>query len=413
MHHWRVICVLALVALAGCGYGDTGDEGARTLNWYAYKEPGGSFEEIAKQCTEKSGGRYKIELVDLPTNADQQRELLVRRLAAEDSDIDLMTLDVIWTGEFAEAGWVLEWKGADAEAARKGRIPSLVETAEYEGKLWAAPFTTNTQLLWFNKDLVKGQPPQTWDEVLAQSKKLGDKGKIEVQAARYEGLTVWFNTLVASQGGQIVDDKGAVKVDDKAERAAEIMKQVATPPSAPEGMNNKKEDEARLAFEMGTSAFQINYPFIYASAAETDPKFQKKIGFARYPAVEKGRKSSPPIGGFNIGVGKYSKNPELAFEAAKCMAGDESQLTANKLGGLPPTTEALFTSPEVEKAYPGFAKLLRESLKDGEPRPATPAYNDVSLAVQAALHPVEGIIPAEVPADLEDKLQAVLEGGLF
>ena len=141
MHHWRVICaLLALVALAGCGYGETGDEGSRsTLNWYAYKEPGGSFEEIAKECTKKSGGKYKIKLVDLPTNADQQRELLVRRLAAEDSDIDLMTMDVIWTGEFAEAGWVLEWKGADAEAARKGRIPSLVKTAEYEDKLWAAP----------------------------------------------------------------------------------------------------------------------------------------------------------------------------------------------------------------------------------------------------------------------------------
>ena len=121
MHHRRVIWAALVLAavLAGCGYGETGDEGARTLNWYAYNEPGGSFDEIAKECSAKSGGRYQIKVVKLPQDADQQRELLVRRLAAEDSDIDLMTMDVIWTGEFAEAGWVLEWKGPDAREARK------------------------------------------------------------------------------------------------------------------------------------------------------------------------------------------------------------------------------------------------------------------------------------------------------
>ena len=42
----------------------------------------------------------------LPNDADQQREQLVRRLAAKDSDIDLISMDVIWTAEFAEAGWI-------------------------------------------------------------------------------------------------------------------------------------------------------------------------------------------------------------------------------------------------------------------------------------------------------------------
>ena len=358
-------------------------------------------------------GAYKINVVKLPQDADQQRELLVRRLAAGDSDIDLMTMDVIWTAEFAQAGWVREWQGPFAKAARKGRIPSLVKTAEYKDKLWAAPFTTNTQLLWFNKDIVKGKPPATWDEMFKQSEKLGDKGTIEVQAARYEGLTVWFNALVASQGGQIVDESGKAKVDDTAARAGAIMKRLGTGNSAPKGLNNMKEDQGRLAFQKGDSAFQINYPFIYASAGEEAPDFQKKIGFARYPAVEKGRKSAPPIGGFNIGVSKYSKNPALAFQAAQCVASSKSQLVANAKGGLPPTTEALFTSKAVQKAYPGFAKLMRESLKDGKPRPATPAYNDVSLAVQATLHPIGSIDPPSVPGDLRDKLKTVDEGGIF
>ena len=47
----------------------------------------------------------------LPTDASQQREQLVRRLGAEDSSIDIIGMDVIWTGEFANAGWVEEWTG--------------------------------------------------------------------------------------------------------------------------------------------------------------------------------------------------------------------------------------------------------------------------------------------------------------
>ena len=79
--------LLALVLLAGCGgssENDDGGGGAVSLNWFVAIQPGGSIEEIAKACTEGSGGKYEISLELLPTEADQQREQLVRRLGAED-----------------------------------------------------------------------------------------------------------------------------------------------------------------------------------------------------------------------------------------------------------------------------------------------------------------------------------------
>ncbi|MDQ4048508.1 MAG: hypothetical protein M3131_03880, partial [Actinomycetota bacterium] len=111
---------LAGAVVAGCGTGETGESGANTVNWYVFNEPGGAFEDAIKRCNEQAGGDYRIDYVRLPTDADQQRELVARRLAAEDSDIDIVGMDVIWTAEFAEAGWIKPWKGADAQKAREG-----------------------------------------------------------------------------------------------------------------------------------------------------------------------------------------------------------------------------------------------------------------------------------------------------
>ena len=197
------VAAVAMFLGSGCGGDDTG--GSRTLKWYVFAEPSGAFQEAADNCTKQANGRYKVEIVDLPTNADQQRELVVRRLAAKDPDIDIIGMDVIWTAEFAEAEWIKEVTGANRTKAERGVLPGPLETAKYKGRLWTVPFTSNTQLLWYRKDLVK-QVPTTWDEMIDQAERL--KTTIQVQAARYEGLVVWFNSLVASAGGEIVDAAG-------------------------------------------------------------------------------------------------------------------------------------------------------------------------------------------------------------
>jgi multiple sugar transport system substrate-binding protein len=85
---------------------------------------------------------------------------------------------------------------------------------------------------------------------------------------------------------------------------------------------------------------------------------------------------------------------------------------ASEKGGLAPTTEALYDHPKIKKANP-FADLLRESLDTGVPRPVTPAYTDISLAIQKSFHPPEGIKPADVVDQLKDKLDKAAEGKIF
>jgi multiple sugar transport system substrate-binding protein len=403
---------VAGLTAGGCGFSsEEGGGGGKAINWYVFNEPGGAFEQAIDTCNKQANGRYTINYVRLPTNADQQRELVARRLAAEDSDIDIVGMDVIWTAEFAEAGWILPWDGQRERVASEGKLEGPLRTVQYQDKTWAVPFTTNTQLLWFRKDRVD-EPPEdlTWDEMIEQASEDGQG--IEVQAKRYEGYTVWINSLIASAGGQIVDEDGNVKVDQTAERAAEIVKKLATSRAAPAGMSNNQEDQARLGFESGRSNYQVNYTFVFASAAEVAGGFQKNMGWARWPRVDKDTPSRVTLGGINLGVGAYSKNKDLAFDAAECLARPENQIVASEKGGLPPTTESLYDDPKIKKAFP-FADLLAETLEDGVPRPVTPAYSDVSLAIQKTYHPPEGISPGDIPEQLKDKLDKAAEGKIF
>jgi len=319
-------------------------------------------------------------------------------------------MDVIWTAEFAEAGWILPWEGERAAVAKNGKLAGPLKTAEYQGKLWADPFTSNTQLLWYRKDRVKELPKHyTWDDLIDIAHDNGSS--IEVQAARYEGYTVWINSLIASAGGSLVDENGDVKVDDTAERAAEIVKRVADE-AAPEGMSNNKEDQARLGFESGRSDFEVNYTFVWASAGELGGDFQKNMGFARYPRVDRDKPSRVTLGGINLGIGAYSKHPDLAFEAAQCIAQKKNQVIAAELGGLAPSSESLYDNPKVKKAFP-FGDLMRQSIDQGVPRPVSPAYSDISLAIQKTFHPPDGIDPGSVVDDLKDKLDKAAEGKIF
>lgn len=404
-----VVTVLALF-VAACGSG--GEGASPTLTWYVFEEPGGSFDAAAAACTEQAEGRYRIDISVLPADADQQREQLVRRLAAKDRSIDLIGMDVIWTGEFAGAEWILPFDDDAAAAATEGRLEPAVESATHDDQLYAAPFTSNTQLLWYRTDLVD-EPPATWDEMIDQAESLAERGEphlIQAQGERYEGLTVFFISLLASAGGQVLDDSGEqVQLDEApTRRALEVMQRYATSVAAPQTLSTDREDQARLAFEAGESAFMLNYTFVWPSAEKNAPEIFENMGFARWPAVVEGEPSRVTIGGINIGVGAYSDHPDLAFEAAACIASAENQIGAAVDGGLLPSSEALYDDPAVQEAFP-FADVLRDTLEDAVQRPQTPAYNDVSLAITRTLHPMSGIDPDDDVADLRDLVERGLE----
>src|SRR5262249_50885468 len=157
-------------------------------------------------------GAYKIKFEYLPSQADQQREQLVRRLGAKDSSLDLLGLDVVWTGEFANAGWL---RPVPPDVAKKGSenvFDSGLQTARFKNRLYTVRMWSNTQLLWYRKDR-SPTPPKTFDEMIAAGEKLGpDKGRIQIQANRYEGLVVLVNQLIESAGTSFLSGPTTVKL---------------------------------------------------------------------------------------------------------------------------------------------------------------------------------------------------------
>jgi multiple sugar transport system substrate-binding protein len=393
-----MIAGIAAVAIA-CGLVACGDNSSKggpvTLNWFIFNEPSGGPQKAAERCAKQSGGKYKINFEFLPAQADQQREQLVRRLGAEDPSLDLLGLDVVWTGEFANAGWVAPVPPAVERAVTQNVFGSVLQTARFKGKLMVVPIWSNTQLLWYRKDLVP-TPPKTWDEMIDMAEKIGPaKGRIQVQANRYEGLVVWVNQLIESAGTSVLAGPTTVRLDKApTEKALGIIGRLSRSDIAPTNITTANEDSARLGFEAGNSAFQINYPFVYPSAKSNAPKIFKEMGVAQYPAVDDQHPAKPPIGGINIGVSAYSKHKDLDFQAVQCLVKPENQLEIATLGGLPPVREDLYDRPEIDKVYPGFADQIRDAIKNAGPRPSeSPAYQDLSLAIQRAVHPTTKIDP--------------------
>ncbi|MEO6879953.1 MAG: extracellular solute-binding protein, partial [Mycobacteriaceae bacterium] len=259
------------------------------LNWYVFNPGASIFTDAAAACSQQSNGAYRITVNYLPAGADGQRQQLVRRLAADDTALDILGLDVTWTPEFAEAKWIEPWPADEAKKITDGTLDAMVKTATWKDRLYSAPFNTNTQLLWYRKDLVP-TPPKTWAEMIAMSEKLAKDGKahlVETQGAQYEGFTVWFNTMVASAGGQILSKDGSkAELGPAALEALKTMKTFATSIAADPSFSNQMEDDNRLAFESGSAAFELNYPFIYPSAQTNVPDLFKNLAWTTYPRLK-------------------------------------------------------------------------------------------------------------------------------
>ncbi len=199
-------------------------------------------------------------------------------------------------------------------------------------------------------------------------------------------------------------------------RAIEVMAKLGHSSAAPTGIDTSNEDSARLGFESGDSIFMVNYPFVYASAKENAPKIFKEMGAAVYPRVDADKVAKAPLGGINLGVSRFSKKKDLAWQAIRCMIEADHQIEIAKLGGLPPVREDLYDDPRVKKIYPGFADVLRDAIKTAGPRPSeSPAYTDLSLGIQRGLHPVTKITDPDKQYDkLHDYVeQAVKREGLL
>ena len=455
------LCASALVALttasmvSACG----SDGGGTVVSLYTSANEAETFTAAANRCNEEFAGRFTIRQVSLPKDADGQRLQLARRLTGNDRTLDVMALDVIWTAEFAQAGWALPLSDDPAGLAVPDAVTDTLSgplaTAKWNGSLYSVPVTTNTQLLWYRPDLM-AQPPTDWNQMVEEATRLHNAGKpswIAVQGRQYEGLVVWFNTLLVSAGGQVLSHDGTrvTLTDTPAHRAAtakalQIITDVATAPGADPSITQTDEGTARLALEQGNAALEVNWPFVLPSMLENavgggveflrldqrqdlisgvgadgkfspdDPQYpavydavQQVFRFAPYPEVIPGQPAKVTLGGLNLAVAKTSQHRAEAFEAIRCLRRPEIGRTIAIEGGLAPVRASLYDDPEIQRAYPAY-DIIRQQLANAAVRPLTPVYQAMSIRIAATLAPITDIDPEGTADKLTVEVQKALDG---
>jgi multiple sugar transport system substrate-binding protein len=337
-----------------------------------------------------------------------------------------MSLDPPFVAEFANAGYLMAITDpADVEQLTADVLEGPLKTAYWKDQLVATPFWANTQLLWYRKSVARaaGVDPQaadfTWNQMIdaaeAQDKTIG------VQARRYEGLMVWVNALVASGGGQILEDadlgdQATPSVASPAgDGAADVVGRLSRSPAAPPDLVTASEEESRSVFQGADGGFMVNWPYVYnaATTAVADGAITQEvvddIGWARYPKVTADHDSAPPLGGINLGIGNFTQHREEALDAVRCITAAENNAQYMVESGNPAARASAYDDPAVKEAFP-MADLIRESIADAGPRPITPYYGDVSVSVQRTWHPPGDVQAPTTPERTDTYMAEVLAG---
>ncbi len=409
------------VPLAACAPAETGPP---VLNWYINPDDGGQA-AIAQSCTAAANGAYSITTQVLPRQAASQREQLARRLAANDSSIDIMSLDPPFIPEFAEAGFLAPVPEDVRQKVTQNVVQGAIDGATWKDELVTVPFWANTQLLWYRKSVVEAagldmSKPVTWQQIMdaAQSQ---DK-YLAVQGARAESLTVWVNALIASDGGSIItSQEGGVDsielgIDsDAGKAAAEIMGEIGTSGLGGPGLPTADETASLSLFQSDKGSFMVNYPFVWPATKASvengslDQSVLDDIGWAVYPAVDESKPAAPPYGGINLGISSKGNNVDLAYQAAECIVSPENQTEYFVSNGNPASNTTAFDDPAVSEAFP-MASTIRDSLQQAAPRPQTPYYNEISLGIQSTWHPPGADNADTTPAQSQSFILQVLRG---
>jgi trehalose/maltose transport system substrate-binding protein len=365
-----------------------------------------------------------VELMSVPQDASQQLTQFQQLLAANSSDVDVIRIDVVWPGIVANG--FIDLKPYFGDDVLKEFFQPIVQNNTVNGKLVAIPWFTDAGLLYYRKDLLdkyKQKPPATWQD-LAQSAKVILDGEKKAntklvgfvfQGKAYEGLTCnaleWIDSF---RGGTIVDSSGKVTVNNpKAVEAIDFFAGLIGN-VAPKGVLNYQEEEARNAFQAGDAIFMRNWPYAWSLVNGKDSPVAGKVGVMALPKGGADGKSTGTLGGWQLGVSKFSKHQKLAVDLVKYLTSSEEQKRRALVASFNPTIMSLYKDPELLKANP-FMGNLYDTFVNAVPRPTITGakYNQVSTEFRNAVYSTltgRGKAATNLKR-LEGRLQSLSKGG--
>jgi multiple sugar transport system substrate-binding protein len=385
---------VAAMSLVACGGGSSGSSGGSSagdnargpITFVTGKDNSGIMPFIAAQWN-AAHPNEKVTIKQQSDQADQQLSDLEQHFQAKDPGYDVVTVDVVWSAEFAAKGWIVPLTGNRA-IDTSGLLPATVKAATYHNTLYAAPYASDGGLLYYRKDLVS-TPPTTWDQLISDCQGKTTPGTITGpkpacyagQFAKYEGLTVNAAEAINAAGGAIVGSDGTTATVDSSQAATGLdflvngFKQGYIPKEA----LGFQETQSLNAFSAGQLMFMRNWPYADAILGASGSKVIGKFGIAPLPGPDGHGASS--LGGHSVAISKYSKYKATDLDFLKFLESDKIQRNDLTQGTLAPVLTSLYSDAALVQKFPYLPTLLK-SIQTAVPRPVTPYYPGVTEAIE-------------------------------
>ena len=355
----------------------------------------------------------RVEQRETPDAADQRHQLYVQWLNARAGQPDILQLDVIWTPEFAAAGWILALDRFAPDTS--AFLPAALAADRWRGRLYAMPWFVDVGMLYWRTDLM-ARPPTTFAELSAIAARTRQQSGVRYgfawQGARYEGLVAVFAEYLGGNGGRILDGGRVVVNSAAGVRALSLMReQIDQERIVPKAALTWHEEETRFAFQNGEVALMRNWPYAFALMNDTARSMVAgRFAVAPMPAAPGGTPTAT-LGGAQLAINANSEHADAAWQVIDFLTAPEQMLERAQAVGQFPARLRLFQDSALARRMVFPPSKALAVIEHATPRPVTPVYSELSGLLQIHLH--RALTGQEEPAQALDaaaaEMQALLD----
>lgn len=330
----------------------------------------------------ESQDQYTAEWDPLTNDSAQMHDQLLNSLSSGSGEYDVISMDVVWAGEFAGAGYLepIDMMMSEADISKEQLNSGSMDSGYYAGKQYTLPYFPDLGLLYYRADIVSEEDATklengeySYEDLYAMAENYTGEAETKYgflyQSKQYEGLTVNVT--------EFSDSYNDVKT------GLEMMYKFTNAAFSPKDLLNFTEGETHTNFEQGHAVFARNWPYQFGRIQSEEDGVEitvDQVGIAPLP-------NGGSVGGWLLGINKNSEHTEGAWEFISFVASEEGQKILSTKGGYIPGYNALLENEEVLAtndllSFPGFQAALQKTIA----RPVSPDYNKVSDTIQIEAH---------------------------
>jgi multiple sugar transport system substrate-binding protein len=404
----------AVSLLEACGGSSTSTgSGTTPIIWQTENDTSGTYPGLADSYNKTNKDGVHVVWHNGPSDSGGLLTLYTNALRARNASFDVMQIDVIWPAEFSSNGWTVDLSSKWPASERANYLQGPVKSCTYQNQVVAAPLRTDLGVLYYRKDIVSSAP-KTFEELTSMAKSNASKAKMGYawQGSQYEGLVCDFVEVLAGYGGTVLDPQDAKKVTVNSPQGVQALTEMASwvGSISPISVTTLTEEPCRQAFQNGDAIFMRNWPYAYSLGNDaTKSKVAGKFDINALPYGGSGTVGHSAIGGWNMAINAFSKNPDAAWSFMKYMLGAEAQKQLAIGASWTPSLQSVYDDADVKQKQPLFTKLA-PILQNALPRPVSPVYPDLSNIIQKHVHQAltKTASPASALSDLQTELQALV-----